>query len=120
MTKNEKKFTIRFTNGKEHFYDFTGIKVFHARCDRTVILRKIGKRTEGSDIVHLDDEYTFRKLVILAGLKQCLNNTLDIEDIVDRLDEYSMYFWYYEMIKAYKEGHTCRVAKAFQILHGGD
>ena len=115
-----------------HFYSSTSGKVFHARCEQGVIssfLERINgavRRSKTGKTIYLEGaraEELFRKLIILAGCRQCVRATskiLEIAEVVAGLGEFETIFWYSKMIEGYeKKGYwgVCRVAKAFRVLH---
>lgn len=115
-----------------HFYSPVGGKVFHARCERGVILSFLERVNESvrksktGKTIYLEGsgaEGLFRKLIILAGCKQCTRATskiLEVMEAVAGLGEFETIFWYSNMIKEYeRSGYwgVCRVARAFRILY---
>ena len=142
VEESEKRIILRFStrrigkHGKSvevvHFYSPPGGKVFHARCERGVIssfLERINgaaRRSRTGKTIYLEGaraEELFRKLIILAGCRQCVRATskiLEVAEVVAGLGEFETIFWYSKMIEEYeKKGFwgVCRVAKAFRVLH---
>jgi len=118
-----------------HFYSPRGGRVFHAICERGVVtgfLERVGAgaaRSRTGKALYLEgdgSERLFRKLVILAGCRQCVrasSKVLDIARVVAGLGEFETLFWYTRMIEGYeKRGFwgVCRVARAFRALYGID
>ena len=138
----ERRATLRFSArrmGKRgrraevvHFYTPAG-KVFHARCERGIISSFI-ERVDGDarwsrtrKTLYLEGaraEELLRKLVILAGCRQCTRDPSKIPEIIEMiigLGEFELIFWYSKIIEEYeKKGFwgVCRVAKAFRALYG--
>ncbi len=142
MSESEKYLIIRFSTRRAgsrrksveiaHFYTATGVKVFQARCEPEVIssfLERIGwnvKRSSSGKTMYLEGaqaEDLFRKLVILAGCRQCSrvsSKILSIADAIVDLGEIETFFWYNKMVEEYeRKGFwgVCRVAKAFKVLY---
>jgi len=142
VEESEKRIILRFSSrriGKHakpievvHFYSPTGGKVFQARCERGVIssfLERINgavRRSKTGKTIYLEGpraEEFFRKLIILAGCRQCVRATskiLEVAEVVAGLGEFETIFWYSKMIEEYeKKGYwgVCRVAKAFRVIH---
>jgi len=115
-----------------HFYSSTGGKVFLAHCERGVISGFL-ERTNGSvgrsrtgKTIYLEGaraEELLRKLIILAGCRQCLRASSKISEVVEviaGLGEFEAIFWYSKILEEYeKRGFwgVCGVAKAFRVLH---
>jgi len=118
-----------------HFYSPRGGKIFHAICERGVItgfLERVGvdvMRSKTGKTIYLEgdrSEELFRKLIILAGCRQCVkapSKVLDIAGVVAGLGEFETLFWYTKVIEGYERRGfwgVCRVAKAFRVLYGID
>lgn len=142
MEENGKRVILRFStrrvgnHGKlvelVHFYGPTGSKIFHARCERGVISSFLERangfvrRSRTGKTIYLEGtraEEFFRKLIILAGCKQCMRTAskiLEVAEAVAGLGEFETIFWYSKMIEEFeKRGYwgVCRVAKAFRVLY---
>ena len=142
MDKSEKRVALRFSTrkiGKQkkpvevvHFYSSKGGKVFLARCERGVILgfleRMNGEvsRSRTGKTLYLEGdraEDLARKLIILAGSRQCLRKPSRIHDIAEAvagLGEFETIFWYSKILEEYERRGfwgVCRVAKAFRVLY---
>lgn len=115
-----------------HFYGLSSSKVFHARCERAVILSFIERvngdfrRSRTGKTIYLEGnraEDILRRLIVLAGCRQCIKNESKIADVADAvtgLSEFETIFWYSRMIEEYENrGYwgVCRVAKAFRVLY---
>ncbi len=137
-----KHITIRFTKrrrGKDkryseitHFYHSISGRIFHAKCEQGIIisfLERFGNRVHRSKsgkTIHVEGDIAediLKRLVILAGNRQCLRRPTkipDIADVVISLGEFETMFWYSKIIEEYeKHGYwgVCRVVKAFRILY---
>lgn len=142
MESGEKLIVLRFTTrrigryGKSvdvvHFYSSTSGRVFHARCERGVVLSFLqrvngdARRSRTSKTIYLEGaraEELFRKLVILAGCRQCTRSSFkipEISEVVAGLGEFETIFWYSKILEEYeKKGFqgVCRVARAFRVLY---
>lgn len=142
LDESEKRMVLRFSTrrvGKHrkpveviHFYNSTGGKIFHARCERGVVssfLERINgavRRSRTGKTIYLDGaraEEFLRKLIILAGCRQCLrvaSKVLEIKEVLASLGEFETIFWYSKMIEGYeKKGFlgVCIVARAFRVLY---
>lgn len=142
MNESGKYLILRFSTKKArnyekpvevvYFYSTAGVKVFQARCERGVIssfLERINENVRQSKTgktIYLEGaqaESLFRKLIILAGCRQCSkvsSKILEIAGVIVGLGEFETIFWYSKMIEEYeKRGFwgVCRVAKAFKVLH---
>lgn len=135
------RFSTRRAGGRDrpaevvHFYGPAGGKVFHARCERGVVssfLERANGRAERSRTgrtLYLGGgrgEELFRKLIILAGCRQCVRSpskALEVAEAVLDLGVFETIFWYNKMVEEYERESTlgvCRVARAFRILYGID
>lgn len=142
MDENRKRLALRFTTRKigkhrkpvevVHFYSSTSGKIFHAHCERGVIssfLERMNgavRRSRTGKTIYLEGaraEEILRKLVILAGCRQCTryqSKILEIAEAVAGLGEFETIFWYSKILEEYeKKGFwwVCRVAKAFRVLY---
>ncbi len=142
MDESEKRIVLRFSIrrvGKHrkpvevvHFYSSAIGKVFHARCEHGVIssflerMNGVVGRSRTGKTLYLEGaraEEFLRKLIILAGCRQCLRVTSKVPEVVEAvaaLGEFETIFWYSKMIEEYEKKKfigVCRVAKAFRILH---
>ena len=119
-----------------YFYDKVSTsRIFHARCEKGVIISFIERmnghirRSKTGKTLYIEGneaEDLFRRLVILAGCRQCIrseNKVAEIAEIVARLGEFETLFWYSKTIERY-ESHgylgVCRIARAFRALYGID
>lgn len=133
------RFTLRNTSrlGKlvevAHFYSPGGGKLFHARCERGVItsfLERINgsvKRSRSGRMLYLEGpgaEDALRKLIILAGTRQCMRDASrirDLAEVVASLGEFESIFWYSKILEEYERRGfwgVCRIAKAFRVIYG--
>lgn len=144
MEASEKRVVLRFSTrrvghrkpvGVIHFYSSTSGKVFHARCERGVVLsflervNGVAKWSRTGKTMYLDAtgaEELLRKLIILAGCRQCTRSHSKIPEIAEAvasLGEFETIFWYSKILEEYEKGGfwgVCRVAKAFRVLHRVD
>ena len=118
-----------------HFYGPSGARVFHARCERGVIvgfLERVGgavSRSRTGKTIYVDGaraEDLLRRLVILAGSRQCVrkpSKVRDVAEVVAGLGEFEAIFWYSKILDEYeKRGYwgVCRVAKSLRVLYRVD
>ena len=118
-----------------HFYSSTSGKVFHARCEQGVIssflerINGVARRSRTGKTIYLEGakaEELFRKLIILAGCRQCTRSQSkipEIAEVVASLGEFETIFWYSKILEEHeKRGFwgVCRVAKAFRVLYRVD
>ncbi|MEM1982522.1 MAG: hypothetical protein QXZ63_02525 [Sulfolobales archaeon] len=77
----------------------------------------------GEDILVLegeDPDTYLRRLVVYSGVRQHINNSVDLAGTVQGLNEVEVLFWYSRFLEAYEEvGYwgVYRVAKAFRLLY---
>ncbi len=142
VDNSEKRVVLRFSIRKigkhrkpvevVHFYGSTGGKVFHARCERGVISSFLERmngavsRSRTGKTIYLEGtkaEELLRKLIILAGCRQCLrasSKISEVAEVIAGLGEFEAIFWYSKILEEYeKRGFwgVCRVAKAFRVLY---
>ena len=119
-----------------YFYErMPGSSVFRARCEKGVITSFISRvnghvrRSRSGKTIYIDGngaEDLYRRLMILAGCRQCVRSetrVAEIAGVVARLGEFETLFWYSRMVEAYeKEGYrgVCRVVRAFRTLYEVD
>lgn len=118
-----------------HFYGPSRGRVFHARCDRGFLnsfLERVGAEFEVSKTgrtIYIEGskaEEVFRRLVILAGSRQCIKSSLkaaDIASAVVALGEFETIFWFSKLLEEYeKSGYrgVCRVSKSFRVMYRVD
>jgi len=145
VKRGERRRSLRFSMRKvgkygrlmevSHFYSPGGGKVFHAYCGRGVVssfLKRMGKdvkKSRSGKTIYLEGngaENAFMKLIILAGVRQCIRTNAKahgIAEIVAGLGEFETIFWYSKMIEGYeKRGYwgVCRIARAFRAVYGID
>ena len=145
MESSERSLVLKFTFKKlrkrgnrvevAHFYSSSGSKVFHARCERGVIssfIERVNgkvKQSKTGKTIYLGGsraEDIFRRLIILAGCRQCVRNEAKITELAEAiagLGEFETIFWYNKMLEEYENrGYwgVCRVAKAFRVLYRVD
>jgi len=115
-----------------HFYSSSGGKVFHARCERGVVLsflERLGKSVKQSRtgktiyLEGVETEELLRKLIILASCRQCMKSPTkmpEVAEVIAGLGEFETIFWYTKAVEEHEKKSfrgVCRVAKAFRILH---
>lgn len=115
-----------------HFYDSLGRRLFHARCERGVILsflervNAVTSTSRSGKTIYIEGsgvEDLLRKLIILAGVRQCTKSPLKVRDLVEvvgSLGEFETIFWYSKILEEHERRRywgVCRVAKAFRILN---
>ena len=145
MSKNGKRLILRFTTRRigtqrkpvevVHFYSLASGKLFHARCEHGVISSFLERmngavgRSRTGKTMYLDGaraEELSRKLIILAGCRQCLRTSSkisEVAEVVAGLGEFESIFWYSKILEEYERRRfwgVCRVAKAFRVLYGVD
>ncbi len=145
VDESKKRVVLRFSIRKTekhrkpievaHFYGSAGGKVFHAHCEHGVISSFLERmngavsRSRTGKTIYLEgakSEELLRKLIILAGCRQCLKASSKISEVAEAiagLGEFEAIFWYSKILEEYeKRGFwgVCRVAKAFRVLHGID
>jgi len=116
-----------------HIFNGSRGKVFSARCERGLVssfLERLSglsvRRSSSGKTIYLDGEEALeamRRLVILAGCRQCTRSTRKVVDLVEAVSsigEYELLFWSSKMLEAYESRGfwgVCRAARAFRILH---
>lgn len=118
-----------------HFHSSTSGKVFHARCERGVVssflerLDSTTRRGRTGKTIYLEGaraEELFRRLIILAGCRECTQSQSKIPEIVEvvaGLGEFETIFWYSKILEEYERRGfwgVCRVAKSFRVLYRVD
>ncbi|MBE9390829.1 hypothetical protein IOK49_01850 [Fervidicoccus fontis] len=131
------RFSVRRRDGEAydviHIFNGSRDKVFSARCERGLVSSFL-ERLEGLSIrrsssgktLYLDGEGALgamRRLVILAGCRQCTKSArkaIDLAEAVLSIGEYELIFWSSKMLEAYEfRGFwdVCRTARAFRVLY---
>jgi len=117
-----------------HFYGPTGGKIFEAYTERALLRGLLSLVNGHSNYVRLTrggiilegarGEDLFHKLIIMAGVRQCVQQQDQLPALADaiaKLGAFETLFWYSKIVEAYERmGYwgVCRVARAFRILHG--
>lgn|GEM_PF-896478 len=113
---------------------FRSIEIGRLRVDRELLIDFIKNFNQLSKVkltrsgVRVFDEVLYKRLLIYAVTLACIRkrNTFRIlrtAEVISKLDEYSLHFWYTEAISRFKEGGVrslWRVSRSLRVLYGVD